>query len=116
LWAKGLVSAAQNVVAGVKQLVISANGVVSGEADQDELVAAAKMVAAATASLCAASRAKAADPFSSTQQALMKAAKMVADATSRLVEVAREVSARKEEEAEELEATNQTASRKGALV
>ena len=42
----------------------------------------------------------------------MKAAKMVADATSRLVEVAREVSARKDEDAEELEASNQTASRK----
>ena len=49
MWANGLISAAQNVVAGVKQLVISANGVVNGEADQEELVAAAKMVAAATA-------------------------------------------------------------------
>jgi hypothetical protein len=59
--------------------------VAQGEGGEEHLIAASKMVAAATAQLVSASRAKAADPFSNTQQQLMKAAKLVADATTALV-------------------------------
>jgi hypothetical protein len=70
------------------------------------------MVAAATAQLVSASRAKAADPFSSTQQQLMKAAKLVADATTQLVAVAREAWDRKAEEDEALVGLSNAAQRK----
>lgn len=112
MWSNGLISAAQNVVGSVKQLVENANEVAQGEGGEEHLIAASKMVAAATAQLVSASRAKAADPFSSTQQQLMKAAKLVADATTQLVAVAREAWDRKAEDEEELVGLNNAAQRK----
>jgi talin len=112
MWSNGLISAAQNVVGSVKQLVENANEVAQGEGGEEHLIAASKMVAAATAQLVSASRAKAADPFSSTQQQLMKAAKLVADATTQLVAVAREAWDRKAEEDEALVGLSNAAQRK----
>ncbi len=83
-----------------------------GEGGEEHLIAASKMVAAATAQLVSASRAKAADPFSNTQQQLMKAAKLVADATTALVAVAREAWDRKAEDEEALVGLNNAAQRK----
>jgi len=103
---------AQNVVGSVKQLVENANEVAQGEGGEEHLIAASKMVAAATAQLVSASRAKAADPFSNTQQQLMKAAKLVADATTALVAVAREAWDRKAEDEEALVGLNNAAQRK----
>jgi len=111
MWANGLISAAQQVAGAVQQLVISANKAVTGEAEEEELVAAAKGVASATAQLVSASRAKAVDPFSSTQQSLKKAAAAVASATSQLVLAAKEASKAKDEEESQLEFANYSASK-----
>eukprot|EP01118_Nematostelium_gracile_P015987 TRINITY_DN6528_c0_g2_i1.p1 TRINITY_DN6528_c0_g2~~TRINITY_DN6528_c0_g2_i1.p1 ORF type:complete len:505 (+),score=186.44 TRINITY_DN6528_c0_g2_i1:137-1516(+) len=83
-WAKGLISAAQSVAYAVKELVRSSS---QGSAEE-ELVATAKGVAAATARLVFASRTKA-DPFSHTQKKLSSAAKSVAEATQQLVSAAK---------------------------
>src|SRR5262249_15249557 len=112
LWANGLISAAQQVAGSVQQLVISANKAVQGDAEEEELVAAARMVAGATAQLVSASRAKAADPFSSTQKLLSSAAKSVAEATSALVTAAKEAARAQEEKEEELLFSNYSASKK----
>jgi len=66
------------------------------KAEPEALVAAAKGVAAATARLVFASRAKA-DPFSPAQQKLSAAAKAVASATQQLVEVTKNVMSDEEE-------------------
>jgi hypothetical protein len=65
-------------------------------------------VAAATARLVAASRAKA-DPMSATQQKLSNAAKSVASATSQLVEAAKAASEEKEQAEEVADFSNNSA-------
>eukprot|EP01119_Soliformovum_irregulare_P011517 TRINITY_DN2899_c0_g1_i3.p1 TRINITY_DN2899_c0_g1~~TRINITY_DN2899_c0_g1_i3.p1 ORF type:complete len:2521 (-),score=930.00 TRINITY_DN2899_c0_g1_i3:18-7580(-) len=87
-WAKGLISAAQSVAGTVKDLVTAANDASQGKAEEEVLIASAKGVAAATARLVFASRAKA-DPFSNAQKQLSTAARGVAGATQRLVEAAK---------------------------
>eukprot|EP01113_Clastostelium_recurvatum_P020003 TRINITY_DN236_c0_g1_i4.p1 TRINITY_DN236_c0_g1~~TRINITY_DN236_c0_g1_i4.p1 ORF type:complete len:2591 (+),score=1077.50 TRINITY_DN236_c0_g1_i4:231-8003(+) len=87
-WARGLISAAQAVAGTVQQLVLSANDSTQGTTDEESLVASSKAVAAATARLVAASRAKS-DPLSMTQQRLTNAAKAVANATQQLVAAAK---------------------------
>jgi len=91
-WASGLISAAQTVAATTQHLVTTANKTAKHEegGDEDHLVACAKAVAAATAQLVAASKAKA-DPMSQTQKLLSDAAKSVAKATGDLVNAAKAV-------------------------
>eukprot|EP01087_Luapelamoeba_hula_P023545 TRINITY_DN867_c0_g1_i1.p1 TRINITY_DN867_c0_g1~~TRINITY_DN867_c0_g1_i1.p1 ORF type:complete len:2538 (-),score=652.11 TRINITY_DN867_c0_g1_i1:59-7672(-) len=89
-WANGLISAAQSVGGTTQDLVSCANGFVKKEDGNNEelLIASAKQVAAATARLMAASRAKS-DPFSDSHKNLSEASKSVASATQALVEAAR---------------------------
>jgi len=89
-WANGLISAAQAVGGTTQDLVTSANGFVRHEEGMDDalLISAARQVAAATARLMAASRAKS-DPFSETHANLGNASKEVGNATKLLVEAAR---------------------------
>jgi len=98
-WANGLISAAQAVSATTQQLVIIANNAAQHKegGDDNHLVAAARSVAASTAQLVAASKAKA-DPMSQTQKTLSDAAKSVAKATSELVNASKAVARREEEE------------------
>jgi len=98
-WARGLISAAQSVAGAVQTLVGSANDSTEGKGEEEQLVASARGVAAATARLVTASRAKA-DPMSATQQKLSGAAKAVASATSQLVAAAKAAS--KENDIEEV--------------
>jgi len=89
-WANGLISAAQAVGATTIDLVESSNGFVQRTQGTDDaiLISSARQVAAATARLMAASRAKS-DPFSDTHTTLGNASKEVANATQLLVEAAR---------------------------
>jgi len=96
-WARGLISAAQSVAGSVGDLVTAANNTSQGHVEQEALVASAKGVAAATARLVFASRAKA-DPFSPSQQKLSAAAKSVANATQQLVLAAQSTAQVVEEE------------------
>jgi len=86
-WANGLISAAQQVSGSVQSLVAAANNAAQGQAEEEALVASARSVAAATAHLVAAAKAKA-DPSSQAQRNLGNAAKAVANATSQLVAAA----------------------------
>jgi len=104
-WARGLISAAQSVAGSVSVLVTSANSTVQGNSEPEALVAAAKGVAAATARLVYASRAKA-DPFSPSQQNLSAAARSVAAATQTLVDAASISIEQIEEEKPNWEGTN----------
>jgi len=109
-WANGLISAAQAVSATTQQLVIIANNAAQHKegGDDNHLVAAARSVAASTAQLVAASKAKA-DPMSQTQKTLSDAAKSVAKATSELVNASKAVAKREEEEKQrKLSVTQQT--------
>ncbi|EGG16302.1 talinB [Cavenderia fasciculata] len=89
-WANGLISAAKAVAGSVQGLVVSANDSTQGKAEEETLVASARGVAAATARLVSASRAKA-DLNSATNSQLSQAAKQVSNATSQLVEAAKSV-------------------------
>jgi len=86
-WANGLISAAQSVAGAVKELVRAANLAIQGQGSEEALIASARAVAAATAHLVSASRAKS-DPSSPSQIALSKAAKLVAHSTSELMSAA----------------------------
>jgi talin len=86
-WANGLISASHGVADSVQSLVKAANKAATGMADEEELVATARAVAASTAHLVSASRAKA-DPNSQSHRQLSDAAKAVANATSSLVAAA----------------------------
>ena len=72
-----------NFQGATQQLVTSANKTVQGQTEEEELIAVARTVAAATAQLVAASRAKA-DINSKTHQTLSQAAKTVASATGQV--------------------------------
>jgi len=96
-WANGLISAAQKVAAVIREMVMSADAAAKGQAEEERLVASARAVAATTAQLVAASRAKA-DPASQAQQKLSAVAKAVATATTQLVEAARLSSQQEREE------------------
>ncbi|KAM9956083.1 hypothetical protein ACTFIW_005939 [Dictyostelium discoideum] len=101
-WARGLISAAQAVAGSVQGLVHSANSSSQGKVDEEQLVASAKGVAAATARLVTASRAKA-DLNSASNSQLAQAAKQVSNATAALVEAAKQVN---EEPEVEFDTTN----------
>ena len=107
IWANGLISASKAVAGACQQLVTTANNAVQGKAQEEELVAVARAVAAATAQLVASSRVKS-DPNSENLKALTSAAKNVASSTSQLVEAAKTVASYKEEEEEEEMASTYT--------
>jgi len=109
MWANGLISAAKQVAGAVQQLVKSASNSVEGKAEEEELVAVARMVASSTAQLVSASRAKS-DTNSKNHQFLMDAAKTVANATSQLVTAAKNATKMLQEEQEEELASNYTGS------
>uniref|UniRef100_A0A6B2KW65 I/LWEQ domain-containing protein n=1 Tax=Arcella intermedia TaxID=1963864 RepID=A0A6B2KW65_9EUKA len=95
-WANGLISAAQEVAAAVQHLIKSANDSVEGKAQEEALVSTARAVAAATARLVSASKAKS-DPNGDAIRNLSAAAKLVATATGRMVDAANKASKFKEE-------------------
>merc|ERR1711879_976913 len=83
-WSEGLISAACSVAGSVQDLVNKANGVVSGDVENEALVVSSRQVAAATAQLLVASRVRS-DPNSKNQQSLEAASKAVSQATRTLV-------------------------------
>jgi hypothetical protein len=89
-WTNGLISAAQAVGGTTQDLVQFANGFVKKEdgCDEEILIAAANQVAAATARLLAASRAKS-DSMSGSHQKLADASMAIGTATQTLVDAAR---------------------------
>lgn len=97
MWANGIISASKNVAGACQMLVKSANAAAQGKTGEEELAAVARAVAAATAQLVSASRAKA-EANSQAHSTLSNAAKHVATATSQLVEAAKAVAANKQEE------------------
>jgi len=98
MWTNGLISASQQVAKSVQELVNQANSAATGAGTEEALVASSRGVAAATAHLLSAAKAKA-DPHSPTQVKLGAAAKQVAQAGSRLVIAAQTL--REEDEAED---------------
>jgi len=104
-WANGLISASHGVADSVQSLVKAANKAATGMADEEELVATARAVAASTAHLVSASRAKA-DPNSQSHKQLSDAAKAVATATSSLVAAADKAGKLADEAAAEEEVTS----------
>lgn len=105
MWANGLISAAKQVAGVTQQLVNSANKAVEGKAQEEELIAVARMVAASTAQLVSASRAKSSDK---SHALLQEAAKAVANATSQLVAAAKSATEALNEAQEEELASNYT--------
>jgi len=95
-WTEGLISAAKAIAWTTSVLVETADGLVKGTHNLEQLVVAANEVAAATAQLVAASRVKAIDG-SKTQDKLEVAAKAVIDATKALVRAAKEAAKREME-------------------
>jgi len=88
-WTQGLISAAKAIASGTSTLIETANDVVEGKVAEEAVIAASKGVSASTAQLIAATRSKAEDLNSSSQQRLNLASRAITLATSHLVEVAR---------------------------
>eukprot|EP01089_Gocevia_fonbrunei_P006006 TRINITY_DN1651_c0_g1_i1.p1 TRINITY_DN1651_c0_g1~~TRINITY_DN1651_c0_g1_i1.p1 ORF type:complete len:838 (+),score=273.94 TRINITY_DN1651_c0_g1_i1:86-2599(+) len=88
IWAQGLISAARYVVATTQNLIHTADASTKGQAKEEVLIAASQSVAAATAQLVAAQRAKG-DTYSTSHQGLESAAKGIALATAQLVNAAK---------------------------
>ena len=92
-WTDGLISAAKAVAYATTLLIETADGVISGTHNLEQLIVASNEVAAATAQLVQASRVKA-ELMSKTQETLEKAAKAVTDACKALVKQVKAVSAK----------------------
>jgi len=90
MWADGLISAAQEVAATIKELVTAAKDCAEGQGQEELLAAIARMVNTATAHLLSASRSKA-DVNSPSQRELSVASKFVTRATASLVGSASEL-------------------------
>lgn len=88
-WVEGLVSAAKAVGAGAAVLVDCADGIVQGKGQHEQLMAASHDIAASTAQLVYASRARA-PASSAASKALEGTSKKVADAVRSLINVARD--------------------------
>ena len=87
VWAKGLISSSQQVAAAVTHLVLVSDQITKGEASEENLIIAAKTVAAETAKLVAASSVKS-DSKSGSHSKLVEAAKLINQATKDLQQVA----------------------------
>lgn len=92
-WTDGLISAAKAVAFATTLLIETADGVITGTHNLEQLIVASNEVAAATAQLVQASRVKA-ELMSKTQENLEKAAKAVTDACKALVRQVRAISAK----------------------
>ncbi|BEI82406.1 hypothetical protein CcaverHIS002_0302740 [Cutaneotrichosporon cavernicola] len=90
-WTEGLISAAKAVAYATGLLIESADGVISGTHNFEQLIVASNEVAASTAQLVAASRVKA-NLMSRAQQNLELASKAVTDACKALVRQVKVVS------------------------
>eukprot|EP00027_Filamoeba_sp_ATCC50430_P004369 CAMPEP_0168548420 /NCGR_PEP_ID=MMETSP0413-20121227/4549_1 /TAXON_ID=136452 /ORGANISM="Filamoeba nolandi, Strain NC-AS-23-1" /LENGTH=999 /DNA_ID=CAMNT_0008578717 /DNA_START=91 /DNA_END=3090 /DNA_ORIENTATION=+ len=88
-WSQGLISAAKAVAGATQTLITTANDVVQGKIDEENVIAASKAVASSTAQLVAATRVKADDLNSPPQLALNQASRAVTNATQQLVAAAR---------------------------
>ncbi|KAM9970706.1 hypothetical protein ACTFIR_002570 [Dictyostelium discoideum] len=102
-WSNGLISAAKGVGAATHRLVEAAMKSATGKAEEEELIATARSVAAATALLVSASRAKSGDDYQSqaAHSHLSTAARQVASATSDLVAAAKAATIFDEQQQEE---------------
>ncbi|XP_063708140.1 huntingtin-interacting protein 1 isoform X4 [Culicoides brevitarsis] len=101
-WTEGLISAAKSVAQGANFLVTAANKTVTGEVKNHfDLVVAAQEIAASTAQLVVASRVKA-QRQSPNLTALGQASKNVTQATGGVVAVAKDCTARLEEQQDDL--------------
>lgn len=83
-WTEGLISAARAVAFATTMLIESADGVITGTHNLEQLIVASNEVSAATAQLVLASRVKS-EFMSKTQDRLERAAKAVTDACKALV-------------------------------
>jgi huntingtin-interacting protein 1-related protein len=83
-WTEGLISAAKAVATSTNTLIETADGVISGRANPEQLIVASNDVAASTAQLVAASRVKAGF-MSKSQENLEQASKAVGAACRALV-------------------------------
>ncbi|KAG0650316.1 Endocytosis end4 [Hyphodiscus hymeniophilus] len=83
-WTEGLISAAKAVAASTNTLIETADGVLSGRNNPEQLIVASNNVAASTAQLVAASRVKAGF-MSKSQESLEQASKAVGAACRSLV-------------------------------
>lgn len=92
-WTDGLISAAKAVAFATTLLIETADGVISGTHNLEQLIVASNEVAAATAQLVQASRVKA-ELMSRTQENLEKAAKAVTDACKALVRQVKAITAK----------------------
>lgn len=92
-WTEGLISAARSVAFATTLLIETADGVLSGTHNYEQLIVASNEVAGATAQLVAASRVKA-NLMSKTQERLELAAKAVTEACKALVKQVKAISAR----------------------
>eukprot|EP01133_Synstelium_polycarpum_P001416 gene1416-1640_t len=106
-WSNGLISAAKQVGGSVQMMIQAAIKATQGKAEEEELIATAREVAASTARLVSASRAKSGDDANSqtAHHSLTVAAKSVTSAISKLLEAAKTATALQEEE-EEAESEN----------
>lgn len=101
-WSQGLISASKSVAEGTSMLVHAANETAFGRIQEEALVASSMSVSASTAQLVAAARVRG-DPHSAMQQGLEVAAKAVSQSTANLVSAAKSVTARAEQEEEQLD-------------
>lgn len=92
-WTDGLISAAKAVAFATTLLIETADGVISGTHNLEQLIVASNEVAAATAQLVQASRVKS-ELMSRTQEHLEKAAKAVTDACKALVRQVKAITAK----------------------
>lgn len=101
-WTDGLISAAKAVAFATTVLIETADGVISGTHNLEQLIVASNEVAAATAQLVQASRVKS-ELMSRTQEHLEKAAKAVTDACKALVRQVKAITAKDMEGRDDLD-------------
>lgn len=104
-WTDGLISAAKAVAFATTLLIETADGVISGTHNLEQLIVASNEVAAATAQLVQASRVKS-ELMSKTQEQLEKAAKAVTDACKALVRQVKAITAKDMEGRDDMDYTN----------
>ncbi|KAH9820049.1 ANTH domain-containing protein [Melampsora americana] len=92
-WTEGLISAAKQVAYSTTYLIETADGVINGTHNLEQLIVASNEVAAATAQLVQSSRVKA-ELMSKTQMKLELAAKAVTEACKALVKQVKAISAK----------------------
>lgn len=100
-WTEGLISAAKAVATSTNMLIETADGVISGRNNLEQLIVASNDVSASTAQLVAASRVKATF-MSKTQEKLEGASKAVTGACRSLVRQVQEIIAQRNKDDEDV--------------